>query len=374
MSSCRTANIDRFVETVAQHDNLDVVVEERYFCSFVKDLALAVDFEGLVTTEEEAQSRLIAEDLRRLTAVDLVNVELPQSVEQSINDCEPAIRARLEEIGLTLSASNLFVVDSFPSPFDNFDWAAFAPDREDEEEFGIARGVYFKRAKLRPLYSQALYAHEAIHTITGQVDPEIYAGGLEEGVAEVVGTCYGGLAVLSPIVLKNILVYGRHGVQRPKIWSFYRDHMRQAFLLYNEFGLTGLVALISRGRAAIHAAAAAIVDGTYRDLALPVGGFDDATREVLEFACLGFVPSHAYSPIDCLLAIYVQSGRTIGDICKLASVDPTVGESRIRAVSTESALYMMNGKSIGYSNMERLLRMEEMSGTSLLRYIPLELR
>jgi hypothetical protein len=370
VSSCRTANIDRFVDFLNEHKDLDTAIRPAQFGEFTANLATMVDVLGTVQCEEDAQRTLMANDLRHLADVDLAGMELPASVEDAIAEGEPIIRSRLEAIGMKAESSALTIVDQFPPPFDKFDWAAFAPDREDEEEFGIPQGIYFKRERLRPLYSQALYAHEVVHTATGQIDPDVYATGMEEGIAEIVGTCYGGLGVLSPRVLKNILVYGRHGVERPAIWSLYRDHTRQAFLLYCEFGLKGLVALINRGRAAIHRAATAVLDGTYRKLDLPRGDVDEETRDVLQFACLGYVPSHAYSPMECLLTMHVERGRTVKEVCRAAGVDPTVGVAGIESVSAKSALFVIDGDAIGYSNVERLLAAERESDVTLLRYVP----
>lgn len=372
MTSCRTANIERLIEMIGHYDDLDTPIEQHQFSAFIQTLASTIDIDRVVTTEDEAQRRLITADLNKLASLDVESIQLPSSVEEGIVSCRDVVRARLEAIGLETKSSELFIVDKFPAPFDKFEWAAFAPDSDDERQFSIPQGVYFRRDRLRPLYSQALYAHEAIHTISGQIDPEVYVSGLEEGVAEILGTCYGGLSVLDADILKNIMVYGRHGVERAKLWSFYRDHTRQAFLLFNEFGLDGLAALLGRGRAAIHDASAKIVSGKYRELDLPRGGFDTTTRDILEFICAGFVPSHAYSPIDCLLAMHVSSGRSTKEVCEAAGVDESVGADRLGKISSESALFVMNGTKVGFSNVERLLALEHEAGISALRYVPLQ--
>lgn len=371
MSSCRTANIDRFVDIIAQHYNIDEESDPGDFQSHIRQAASTIDFPDVVTNDAEAQRRLIADDLRSFIPLDIgMAIGNSSSVEDGVINCQKPIQDRLGSVGLNAYASPLYVVDSFAPPFDKFDWSAFAPDSEDEQNFNIPQGVHFKRSRLRPLYSQALYAHEVIHTITGRVDPEVFVAGLEEGMAEVIGTCFGGLATLQPATLKNILVYGRHGIDRPHIWSLYRDHTRQAFLLYLEFGLAGIVELVSQGRAAIHRAASAIATGSYRRLPLPRGAVHEPTREILEFSCLGFVPAHAYRPLDCLLAIHVSSGAKIDDICRRAAVDPRSGRDRIRSVSSESALFIVNGEFIGYSNVETLIQTEEVSQIRQLRYAP----
>ncbi|WP_143202424.1 hypothetical protein [Amycolatopsis sp. CB00013] len=370
MNSCRTANIERFIDHLTEYQDLDETVLPREFEEFAQRLASIVDVDKLIATDTDAQRRLIATDLRLLASEGFSERNLPESVEHGLTSSEKTVRDRFEQLGLHPVASKLNIVERFPEPFDKFDWAAFAPDREDEQEFGIPQGIYFKRSRLRPLYSQALYAHEVIHTITGQVDPHVYVGGLEEGIAEVIGTCYGGLAMMPPKVLKNMLVYGRHGVERPKIWSLYRDHTRQAMLLYCEFGLTGLSTLVTRGREAIHAAAATVLDGSYKKLDLPRGKFDSDTLSILEFACLGFIPSYAYSPIDCLLALHVRSGMTVTEVSHAASIDPSIAKERISSIASESALFVLNGSKVGYSNVERLLSAENQASVSILRYVP----
>ena len=365
---CRFANIDRFVERVALEADLDETTDAKGAAARLREVAGRLASEASIDDEESAIRKLIADDLRSV-----VDVELPSSestVHERIDSAAGPIKTRLEDAGLELGDAKLHVLDRFPDPFGDFGWAAFTPDREDEERFGIPAGVYFRRDALRPLYSEALFAHEMIHTVPGRVDPEIYAMGLEEGIAEVLGTCYGALAAVPRDVLRNVLVYGRHGVERQKLWSLYRDHMRQAFLLYREFGLDGVVGLAKRGRAAIHRAESMIYAGDYRELDLPRGNWPDDTTWLLESFSNAYIPSHVFRPLEAVLIEHIREGRTLADVCRLANVPEGVGVPTLKRLGAESAIFVRDGDDVGYSNVEHYLAMEQSAGLPVIRYLP----
>ncbi|MEV5847977.1 hypothetical protein AB0M32_39045 [Streptomyces sp. NPDC051985] len=374
LSACRFANIERFASRVT-----DVVAAETQVDSaataarLLRETADLIDSapESVVASEEEAERKLIARDVRLVAAAELGLVDGFGSVEERLDHFGPGLQAVISDLGLDVRESPLRIVDSFPEPFHRFDWAAFAPDSEDEENFGIPSGVYFRRDKLRPFYSEALFAHEVVHTVTGRVDPDIYAMGLEEGIAEVVGTCYAGSSILPESVLKNILVHGRHGVQRPKLWTVYLNHMRQASLVYDTYGLEGLAELVRSGRNAIHDAERAVLSGTVSELDLPKGKTDPKTTRILDFACRGYLSTHVFSPLECLLVLSVRRDLTVEQICADAGVDPHLGMPVLEKLGADSALFVQSGNQIAYSNVERYLRAEESAHAAITRYLPL---
>lgn len=329
-----------------------------------------MDRPGEVGTDEDAAARLIADDLRRIADADYAGIVVDDTVTARLDRQGPVIQKRLQAAGLPVQDTPLSIVEVFPSPFHRFSWSAFAPDREDQENFAIEPGVYFRRDRLRPLYSEALFAHEVVHTVTGRVDPEIYAMGLEEGIAEILGTWYGGLAVLDSATLRNIIVHGRHGAQRDKLWSVYLDHTRQAALLYREFGLDGLVALVRGGRAAIHDAEEAIIAGSHRDLPLSRGGWDDGTTGLVDFTCNAYLPSHVFTPLECLLALHARQGRTVDEVCAHAGIALDAGAPLLERLGAQSALFVQDGDRIGYSNVDRYLRLEDAAEVMVIRYLP----
>ncbi|MEU8264283.1 hypothetical protein AB0C02_27110 [Micromonospora sp. NPDC048999] len=368
LAACRFANIELFVERVAAEIDLDAPADAASAAATIRDLVEALPPEGPIQDDEAALRKLIADDLRAVAAARIPDADTP--VGDRIVSAASGIRAALKDAGLDLGDADLHVMDEFPPPFDQFGWAAFTPDREDEQRYGIPTGVSFRRGGLRPLYSEALLAHELIHTVPGRIDPEIQAMGLEEGIAEVLGTCFAAATVVPPHALRNVLTYGRHGVERPKLWSLYRDHTRQAFLLYLEFGIDGLVELANRGRAKIHETEAAVFAGTYRSLDLPRGTWNDNTTWLLGSFCNGFVPSHVFTPLEVVLIDHVDEQRSLSEVCRRANVPDSVGVPVLRRLGSESALFIRDGDDIGYSNVQHYLRMSDAAGQPAIRYLP----
>jgi hypothetical protein len=368
---CRFANVERFIDLLGRVMDLTGSADADTAQRRVKAAAASLRGDAVIRSDAEAVAELAARDLESLATVDLSEIGRWETVTRRLDDRSPLIQRRLTAAGLAVTDAPLRVVDEFPEPFNRFTWSAFSPDREDEENFGIPTGVYFRRDRLRPLYSEALFAHEVVHTVTGQTDPEVFAMGLEEGIAEILGTCYGSLAVLPEPVIRNLLVYGRHGAERDKLWSVYLDHTRQAALLYREFGVDGLVELVGRGRAAVHDAERHVVTGTHRDLDLPRGNWDEETTRLVEFTTLGFPPSHVFSPMECLLAINAEAGLTAVEVCRRAGVDPDCGRPVLERLGAKSALFVQDGERIGYSNVGRYLELERTSGVAVIRYLPL---
>lgn len=368
LTPCRFANVDRFVNLVSAAIDLRAVADAGSAAARIGELADSMSPDGEIRNDEAALQKLVADDLRALAAAQVADADLPAI--DRVNNAAGRIKLRLKAAGLDLGDSDLHVVDEFPPPFNQFGWAAFAPDREDEERYGIQSGVYFRRDGLRPLYSEALFAHEMIHTVPGRVDPEIYAMGLEEGIAEVLGTCFAATSAVPPLALRNILVHGRHGVDRPKMWSLYRDHTRQAFLLYQEFGIAGLVELAGQGRAKIHEAEAAVFSGRFRQLDLPRGHWDDDTTWLLDSFCNGYLPSHVFTPLEVVLIDQVDENRSLEDVCRRANVPSSVGTPILKRLGSESALFVRDGENIGYSNVQHYLSMGEKARQPVIRYLP----
>jgi len=366
--ACRFANIDRFVDRVSIEIDLDTLTDSKTAAQWLRDLADRLSPESLISDDELALRELVAVDLRAAAEAEVPGAEA--TVRERIDGAAKAIKTRLAEAGLDLGDATLYVVDEFPEPFNGFGWAAFAPDREDEERYGMPSGVYFRRENLRPLYSEALFAHEMVHTVPGRVDPEVYAMGLEEGIAELLGTCYAATAAVPLKALRNIMVYGRHGVERPKLWSLYRDHTRQAYLLFREFGLDGVVELVQRGRSAIHTAEKAIFAGTYRQLDLPRGNWPEETTWLLESFSNAYVPSHVFTPLEVVLIDHVEEGRTLSEVCRRANVPVDTGVPTLERLGGESALFVRDGDRIGYSNVGHYLSMGEEAGLPVIRYLP----
>jgi len=367
------ANLERFVTNLSRRLDLDVEVTPPVCEILVKDALSALRRVPLIENEHDAEEHLVADDLEKMFFENgsfAWRGEESIDIEARLHECVPVVHDRLERIGLQAAEVPLRIVDRFPEPFDQFDWSAFAPDGEDQERFAIRPGVYFRRDRLRPLYSEALFAHEVIHTLTGAIDPEVYAMGLEEGIAEIVGSCYAALGLMPPEVLRNILVHGRHGCERPKLWSVYLDHTRQAYLLFERYGLRGLADIIGRGRSFIHEVERDLILGKELDLDIGSGLFDDETRSLLEFHCCTYIPSHVFTPLEYLLIRHVERGRNLDEVCHRAEVRSSIGRNVLRGLASRSALFVQSRGEIVFSNVERYRDLEDSGGPRVLRYLP----
>jgi hypothetical protein len=367
------ANLERFVSQVSRRLDLADEVTPSDCENLVRDAVSSLRSGSVVETDREAEERLLADELERLFFENgsfAWSEDDAVGIETRLQECVPIVYNRLERIGLHAVEMPLRIVDRFPEPFDQFDWSAFAPDNQDQEQFAIRPGIYFRRDRLRPLYSEALLAHEVIHTLTGEIDPEIYATGLEEGIAEVVGSCYAALGSMPVHVLRNILVYGRHGCARSKLWSVYLDHTRQAYLLFNKYGLRGLADIISRGRSFIHDIERELITGDDIHLDIDVGLFDSETRDLLDFHCCSYVPSHVFAPLEYLLIRHVQQGRDLKEICDRAGVRSSIGREVLQKLGSVSALFVQSRGEVVFSNVERYRAVENLRGPRVLRYLP----
>ncbi len=365
------ATIEAFVDAVGKLIRLDESVDGEQAGVRLHRAASLADPAGPIVSQVLARWRLIAHDLRRLADTPTPPAALVP-VEEALADALAPITARLTDLGLFPEAAPLRVVDELPGPYAPMAWAAVVPDFVDRERSGIEPGMYFRRDKLKPFYSQALLAHELAHTVTSQVDPEIFAMGLEEGLCEILGTMHAARAILPVGVIRAILHHHRHGHGRPTLWTAYLAHTRQALLILQRHGLTGAAALLARGRAAIHQAEAAIIAGRHRTFDLPHGGFDPVTIVLAEQACLGYLPTHAHPPLQVLLLRHVHMGATVTDICRAADIPPAVGEPILRALGPTSGLFILEGQRVSDSNVEHYQAIDRRTPQPVIRYHPQE--
>lgn len=138
---------------------------------------------------------------------------------------------------------DLFLVDEFPKPYDNMKMDALAPNKADKEMYNITPGIYLSKEFLSPYYSAYLLPHEMIHVFVSKANPYLLGRGLEEGIADLLGSIYGGMNILGYDVIKNITIYNRFS-NISSYWDMYRDYLRQAAFIYHNFGFAGIKELI----------------------------------------------------------------------------------------------------------------------------------
>jgi hypothetical protein len=320
-----------------------------------------------IKTDKEALEILLARDLARIAQHIDESLEIDVDEDQLQADLQFYLN-ELRQLGVDLPAPRLNVVDRFPKPFNKYDWTAFSPDAQDEAKYGIPKGIYLLRKKIRPFYSTALVAHELIHTIPAQAKPDLLAMGLEEGLADLVGGLYLAQRRLNTDLAVNVYVYGRNAVGGSHIWNLYKDHTRQAAALFTKFGLRGILALLEQGRGAIHAAERKMLLGKFEEIDLPEGNRDTTLSDMLTFNLSAFLPHYTMSPIERLLVDAVEEGKSVSDVAEDARVRLSVARKALSALTTRTSLFVLEGDCIGYSNVSFYRQTEEEGAFPILRY------
>ena len=275
----------------------------------------------------------------------------------------------LKQLSLDITPPNFFVVDKFPPPFDNNEWSAFCPDSEDEQNYGIKKGMYFHKKHIRPYYSEILLAHEIIHALCGQNNPELFAMGLEEGLAELLGSIYLASQVLGLTVARNNFVYTKLNKNGSLLWSLYTDHTRQAYLLYKKYGIEAIRHLISKGRMEIHKVEREIFSGCPLSLSFSTKTcFEKNIDCLLDYLMLGYSPNYIVTPMQMILIENAISGTSIKDISNITEIPEKIAKDELSSIAYTTSLFMLDGNKIGYSNVELYQTTTENSFIPILRY------
>jgi len=321
-----------------------------------------------IESEKDALDLMILEDLEKIRAA-LVKLDNERSLfdTSKLHDDLAFCVHELQKIGADVDKPLFDIIDKFPSPFDKFKWAAFCPDSEDEARYDIPKGIYFRKDSFRPYYTRVLLAHEVVHTISGKRDPDLLAMGLEEGLAEIIGSIYLGTKLVGPKIATNLFLYSRHSLPISPIWKLYLDHTRQAAILYKRFGIRGLVELLNRGRRAIHETENLILRNEFSKINLPVGDYSDDLNNMIDYLLLGFLPNYVLSPLKRYLVKFIKEGKNITEICEEAFVPFDIGKKAIEELSSYTTLYMIDNNVIQYSNADFYMSLD-MNNINILRY------
>ena len=366
LSPGRFANVDAFVAAVEPHVTLDDVVEVEDAPGLLRRAAAGIEVPGECADDATAARRLIATQLHELADAPLALAGGAPA--RMLTTASWRVRDRLSAAGLDVAAMSVVVGTDLPEPFTASGLAAISVGPADAVRHGIEPGVYLRESRLRPFYSVTLAAHELVHTAAA-TEPGGSGKGLEEGLAEILGTCFAAAAVVPRTALRAILMHGRYGAGRPRLWSIYADHIRQAALLYREFGIAGLAALVSSGRKRIAEAELAVLGGEHRGLDLPRGPGDPTTTWLLDYFCGALLPSYVVSPLDLLLLDAVEDGATVATVCRTAGVAAGTGAGRLAALAASTALFALSNGVVSGSTLHRYRIAEVCSGQPVVRWL-----
>ena len=365
--NCAFANFNNFKDAIIKYGmNGDVKS-----CKTIFDVknTLLNNLSRLKTSyEEKAFVQVLLEDIEKLIlnndGIGRYNVD-----EVSLKITLEKYKEQLEKLNIYAAPPRFYVVDKFPEPFDNNDWSAFCPDAEDEKNFGISKGIYFLKKHIRPYYSEILLAHEMIHSLCGEKNPELFAMGIEEGIAELVGSLYLASSVLGMEVASNNFAYTRFNKNANLLWTLYLDHTRQAYSLYKKYGIEILVYMINSGRKEIHSIERSLFSKKsitfHFETKTYLGEKFDA---MLEYLLLIFTPNYVVTPLQKVLITEARSGVAIKEICDKVQMPISIVKPELSKIAFNTSLFMLDGDNIGYSNVELYKVSDDDHFTPIIRY------
>jgi len=263
--------------------------------------------------QKEALQSLLARDLRDIET----NLE---RIANRIEDPETQIKRsfstyskRLNGWSVPLSSVSVRVEERFPEPYTNIDAWAMNFDVYDEQEFGIPRGVIFRRDYLLPIISPFLLAHELIHCVFSEVYSHHLARGLEEGLCEILGLVLS-YEILDKDISQNILINFRLSESTARIWQIYTEAIRQAAQLYARYGFKGLKHILrlghDKGRKVVKEIEGRLMHGHYRNLGLDCGEFVPDFDDFLSFF-ISYPQSLIVSPLSYCIAEKINVGDSV---------------------------------------------------------------
>ena len=321
------------------------------------------EFNALPLTAEPAQETarklLIAHDLKAIKEK-LVSMDVERTAARLDLDMENMV-TRAEAEGLLMSDVEVYLVDSFPAPFSDMNWAYFNADKNDEKRYGIPFGIYVKRPAVIPIYTSYVIAHELIHVSIGLADATGIARGLEEGLADLFGSIFLFSKSVGFELARNLLIYNRFPFPATPFWDVYLDNLRMAGALYRYYGLDGVKDLLRSGRSAIRQAEASIHRGHISNLGLAKGHWDPDVDQLVDLL-FTYPRNHVVSPLAKYLSQFLEVGASISEKLETLGIDQPSGMEAAKELQTKLFLIVIRDDEVASSELPSI--------GHLLRYDP----
>lgn len=370
-SPCHFADLDSFVEYV-----LDAAANRRTNSSsdildVLAELAAELSARPL-RTSDDALAHLVSDDLRGITN-SLGNINVEEFVRFDVDRILEDAIGHLNELGLQPRYVPVVkIVDTFPSPFEDADWSAMAPDEDDRQRYGIEPGIYFRQDRAFPVFVHVMIAHELIHCVPRDVIKGTFGMGLEEGLADLVGFMHIGAQLLTRAQMLRAFVYYRLSPQTPRLRKLYVDHDRLALSILQSQGLHELLSLLSRGRKVIRraeqtslSAPATIETAVHED-------HSAASWNLLECAdwlLNRYLPNLVMPPLARIILSRLHPGACVPNIADDLGISRRLLADAVQTASTNTQLFLLEDNSeVGYSNIDLYLDSDADATVPMLRY------
>lgn len=301
---------------------------------------------------------LIASDLKRAAGTEFD--KLPTN-DKAFHD---RIKAKYDEsmkilgrLGFKFPMPKIFIVKQFPEPYHKMDWVALVSDEADLKKYGIRPAIYLLESELSPYYTELTLAHELVHVAIAnghsQVD-HLHGRGLEEGIAEIIGTLYIGEKLYSPEIARNVFIHSRLSNGLSQANTLYLDYTRLAFLFYRRFGLRGMTQLMREGREKIKKVEALCLSEGVGAKALQFkrGKWDKKLSNLLDSLLLGSIPNLVVSPLAAYVSLFVFCGRTVEEIATAARVDVNSTKEALEEIQDRTSIILLDNDRVDFSDLQ----------------------
>jgi hypothetical protein len=282
----------------------------------------------------------VVKDLERLReAAKKIVIENPlESIPKHFEKFVKIISAEFPEF----QPPSLRIVESFPKPYDRMNWSAMAPDKEDEEEYGIEPGIYIKKDHIIPLVTENILAHELVHKLVETFDTHGFPMGIEEGIADLYGI-YLLTHIYSPTTISNIFItFSKYG-KRTRPSKLYESFTTIAYLnIYLPYGLEGVREAIRLGRKKLGRLNTELLGGKIRSFRS--GDWNEKVDQVMRIY-LSFPNDLYVSPTAKYVADFLKQGDTVKTLAKKTCLNETSVKKALSELQ-ELNLIVTDGKRV----------------------------
>ena len=242
------------------------------------------------------------------------------------------------------------------------DWVALVSDEVDQANYGIKPAIYLLESELSPYYTELTLVHELVHVSIAKANghrcgDHLHGRGLEEGIAEIIGTLYIGAKLYSPEIARNVFIHSRLSNRLSQANTLYLDYTRLAFLFYRRFGLKGMLQLMHEGREMIKVVEALYLSDAV-DFSKKVDALqferDDGDPELSRLAdslLLGSIPNLVVSPLAAYVSKFVSCGQTVAQIAANAKVDISSTREALEEIQERTFAILLDKDKVDFSDL-----------------------
>ncbi|MFH1331742.1 MAG: hypothetical protein ABIH63_00465 [archaeon] len=343
LSECSFSNYTHFLNRFSKE--FDGLVNSKEVQKKLNSLISKLSKNNGKIGQVKAQNLLYVQDLIKIKE-NLEQLDFKSDVQKLIDDDYKKIKDLVIKNKLSKKFPEYFIVENFPTPFENMEWTAAFFEEPEEKLYGIKKGVYLKRKYVKPFLSSFILAHELVHILIGYNSPGKYKGGisrgLEDGICDLYGSMYLISRIMDPKIAKNIMLYSYYSYNKEQRFSdLYMENLRQAMVIYKHYGLQGITDLIRNGRKKILEIERLCLQGKYDQMQLKKGQWDRTLDELVN-SLIAKPKNLVVSPLAYYLTGFNLANKDVDVIIKSLNLDKEEAQKSLKELQEKVFLLIVN--------------------------------